>query len=70
MKKLFIMVAVAVALSLTGCDGGNQKASKGAQLAEQLDKAVEMQDTAAALAAEKAIREAEKEIMAIVEAKL
>ena len=65
MKKLILMVAVAVAMSLAGCESGSKYAEQGKQMAEQLDKAVEMQDTAAALAADKAIHEAEQEILAL-----
>ena len=65
MKKMILTVAAVVALSLMGCQGGDSQSTiKGRELAQQLDQAVEKQDTAAALAAEKAIREAEAEIIA------
>lgn len=67
MKKMILSVAAVVALSLMGCQGStsdSQYTIKGRELSQQLDQAVEKQDTAAALAAEKAIRDAEAEIIA------
>ena len=64
MKKMILLVAAAVALSLVGCQGDSEYTIKGREMAKQLDQAVEKQDTAAALAAEKAIRDAEAEIIA------
>ena len=61
---MILLVAAAMALSLMGCQGDSEYTIKGRELSLQLDKAVEKQDTAAALAAEKAIREAEAEIIA------
>lgn len=62
MKKFNWLMAAFVALSLMGCDGSSQYTRQGKKLALQLDESVEKQDTAAALAAERAIREAEKQI--------
>ena len=62
MKKMILSVAAVVALSLMGCQGSasdSQYTIKGRELSQQLDQAVEKQDTAAALAAEKAIRDAD-----------
>ena len=63
MKKFNWLMAAVVALSLMGCDGGSEYTRQGKKLASQLDKSVEKQDTAAALAADEAIREAEKQIL-------
>lgn len=63
MKKFNWLMATVVALSLMGCDSGSEYTRQGKKLASQLDKSVEKQDTAAALAADDAIREAEKQIL-------
>lgn len=65
MKKMILLVAAVMALSLVGCQGDSEYTVKGREMAQQLDQAVEKQDTAAALAAEKAIRDAEAEIIAL-----
>ena len=64
MKKYMIMLAAAAMLSLVGCDSSTNYADQGKKLAQELDQSVEKQDTAAALAAEKAIRQMEKEVIA------
>ena len=65
MKKIILMMAAVVAISFTSCDSNSKYAAQGKQLAEQLDQSVEKADTAAALAAEIAIREAEKQVEAL-----
>lgn len=67
MKKIILMMAAVVAISFTSCDSNSNSkyAAQGKQLAEQLDQSVEKADTAAALAAEIAIREAEKQVEAL-----
>ena len=64
MKRFFILVAAVAALSLIGCTESDY-AKRGKEMAAQLDQAVEKQDKDAALAVDKAIREAEQEIMAL-----
>ncbi len=64
MKRFFILVAAVAALTLVGCTESDY-AKKGKEMAAQLDQAVEKQDKDAALAVDKAIREAEQEIMAL-----
>ena len=58
-----IMVAAVFMLSLVGCDAGTSYADQGKKLAQELDMSVEKQDTAAALPAEKAIRQAEQKVL-------
>ena len=57
MKRFFILVAAVAALTLIGCTESDY-AKKGKEMAAQLDQAVEKQDKDAALAVDKAIREA------------
>lgn len=64
MKRFFILVAAVAALTLVGCTESDY-AKRGKEMAAQLDQAVEKQDKDAALAVDKAIREAEQEIMAL-----
>jgi len=64
MKKILLIMAVAVAMSLTGCDSGTSSKSKGEQLSKQLDEQVEKKDTAAAIASDEMIRKVEAEITA------
>lgn len=64
MKKVLLMMAVAVALSLTSCDSGKDYKAKGEELSKQLDEQVEKQDTAAVLAADEQIRQLEEELIA------
>ncbi len=64
MKKYMILLAAAFMLSLVGCDSASKYTEKGQKLAQELDQSVEKQDTAAALAAERAIRQTEKEVIA------
>ena len=64
MKKFNFLMAAVVALSLISCDANNKYAAKGQELAQRLDKSVEQQDTAAALAAERDIHDFEQEVLA------
>jgi beta-phosphoglucomutase-like phosphatase (HAD superfamily) len=64
MKRFFILVAAVAALTLVGCTESDY-AKRGKEMAAQLDQAVEKQDNDAALDVDKAIREAEQEIMAL-----
>lgn len=64
MKKVLLMMAVAVALSLTGCDSNKDYKAKGEEMSKQLDEQVEKQDTAAVLASDEKIRQIEEEIIA------
>ena len=52
MKKLLLMTAVAVALSLMSCNGNTDYKAKGEQMSKQLDEKVEQNDTAGALASD------------------
>ena len=63
MKKLFLVMAAIVALSLVSCNKNDYK-TKGEQMAKQLDELCQQQDTAAVLELEKGIRDLEKEIAA------
>lgn len=62
MKKFNWLIAIVVALSIMGCKGESKYAALGNELATQLNNAVEKQDVAAAIAADMAIRENEKQI--------
>ena len=64
MKKVLLMMAVAVALSLTGFDSNKDYKAKGEEMSKQLDEQVEKQDTAAVLASDEKIRQIEEEIIA------
>jgi len=63
MKKIFLMLAAVVALSLMSCDG-NYKA-KGEEYAKQLDELCQKQDADAVLALDKTINEQEQSIAAM-----
>lgn len=64
MKKLLLMTAVAVALSLMSCNGNTDYKAKGEQMSKQLDEQVEQNDTAGALASDDAIRKVEADVVA------
>lgn len=67
MKKYFLFLAVAAALSLTGCnnsDNNKDYKAEAQELSKQLDEKVETQDTAGIIAADEAIRKAEADIIA------
>lgn len=64
MKKVLFMMAVAVALSLTSCDGGKDYKAKGEEMSKQLDEQVEMNDTAAVLSSDEQIRQLEEQLIA------
>lgn len=64
MKKILLMMAVAVALSLVSCEGKKDYKAQGEELSKQLDEQVEKQDTAAVLASDDFIRQLEAEIVA------
>lgn len=61
MKKLFIVMAAVVTLSLVSCENNDYK-SKGEQLAKRLDELCQKQDTSAVLELDESIRNIEKEI--------
>ena len=64
MKKFFLMMTVAMALSLVGCNGSKDYKAEGEELSKQLDEVVEQNDTAAALGTDESIRKMENEIIA------
>lgn len=64
MKKFILMMTVALALSLVGCNGSKDYKAEGEELSKQLDEVVEQNDTAAALDADENIRQMEEEIIA------
>ena len=64
MKKFILMMTVALALSLVGCNGSKDYKDEGEELSKQLDEVVEQNDTAAALDADENIRQMEEEIIA------
>ncbi len=65
MKKFFLMMTVALALSLVSCNGNKDYKAEGQELSKQLDEVVEKNDTAAALTTDESIREMEQEIVAL-----
>lgn len=64
MKKFLLMMSVAVALSLTSCQGDKNYKAKGEELSKQLNESVEKQDTASAISTDDQIRKMEEEIAA------
>lgn len=64
MKKFFLMMTVALSLSLVSCNGGKNYKAEGEDLSKQLDQVVEQQDTTAALSTDEEIRKMEEEIIA------
>lgn len=64
MKKFFLMMTAALALSLVSCNGNKNYKAEGQELSKQLDEVVEKNDTAAALNTDESIREMEQEIIA------
>lgn len=65
MKKFFLMMTAALALSLVSCNGNKDYKAEGQELSKQLDEVVERNDTAAALSTDESIREMEQEIIAL-----
>lgn len=65
MKKFFLMMTAALALSLVSCNGNKDYKAEGQELSKQLDEVVEKNDTAAALTTDERIREMEQEIVAL-----
>ena len=65
MKKFFLMMTAALALSLVSCNGNKDYKAEGQELSKQLDEVVEKNDTAAALTTDESIREMEQEIVAL-----
>lgn len=63
-KFLFMLMGIAITVSLFSCES-NQYKARGEKLAKQLDEQVELQDTAAVLATDQAIHDAEQEILAL-----
>lgn len=63
MMKFNWLLALVLTLLVMGCESESKYTALGKELATRLDKAVEKQDTAAALAADVAIRENEKQII-------
>ena len=57
MKKFFLMMTAALALSLVSCNGNKDYKAEGQELSKQLDEVVEKNDTAAALTTDESIRE-------------
>ena len=64
MKKFLLLAAVAVALSLTSCEGNKDYKAKGEEMAKQLDEQVAKQDTTSVLASDDEIRKIEEDIIA------
>ena len=65
MKKFFLMMTAALALSLVSCNGNKDYKAEGQELSKQLDEVVEKNDTAAALTTDESIREMEQGIVAL-----
>lgn len=63
MKKVLLIAAAAVAVSLTGCDNTPNYKAQGEQMAKELDRLVEQQDAAAVLAFEDSINNVEAQIV-------
>ncbi len=64
MKKIFLMMTAALALSLVSCNGNKDYKSEGQELSKQLDEVVEKNDTTAALQTDEQIRKMEQNIIA------
>lgn len=64
MKKFLLMMSVAVAMSLTSCQGDKDYKAKGEELSKQLNESVEKQDAASAISTDDEIRKMEEEIAA------
>lgn len=68
MKKFLMIVAVAVTMSLVGCNQGSELKAKyqaqGEQFATKLDAACQQADAAAILAVDDSIRIVEEEVVA------
>ena len=64
MKKFFLMMTAALALSLVSCNGNKDYKTEGQELSQQLDKVVEKNDTAATLQTDEQIRKMEQDIIA------
>jgi len=66
MKKVLLIMAAALALSLTGCNSNSNKDPKtqGEELSQQLNEQVEKQDTAAVLESDQQIRQIEETLIA------
>ncbi len=66
MKKLLVIVAFAVCVSLAGCikSGDKDYKAEGQKLADQLNEMCQRQDTAAVMQLDKQIRDMEQEVIA------
>ncbi len=63
MKKLMFIVAIALSLSLTGCQNKTDYKAQGEQLAKQLEELCQKNDTAAVIALNDSINAIENEIV-------
>ena len=63
MKKILLIAAAALAVSLTGCDTTPNYKAQGEQMAKELDRLVEQQDATAVLALDDSISTVENQIM-------
>ena len=64
MKKFFLMMTAALALSLVSCNGNKDYKTRGEELSKQLDEQVEKKDTTGVLSSDEMIRKLEAEIEA------
>ena len=64
MKKFLFIVTAIVAVSLVGCESKSSYTAEGERLAKELDRLVELQDTAALLALNDSIMNLEAQIQA------
>ncbi|MBQ9554929.1 MAG: hypothetical protein IJV05_01755 [Muribaculaceae bacterium] len=64
MKKILLMVAAVLALTLAGCQENKDYKALGEQMAQRLEQLCEQQDSAAVLALDDSIRIQLEEIMA------
>lgn len=65
MKKIFLMMAVVLSLSMVSCNGNKDYKTEGQELSKQLDEVVEQNDTTAALQLDEEIRKMEEEVIAM-----
>lgn len=65
MKKIFLMMAVVLSLSMVSCNGNKDYKAEGKELSKQLNEVVEQNDTAAALQTDEEIRKMEEEVIAM-----
>lgn len=64
MKKFLLMMTVALALFMVGCNDGKDSKAKGQELSKELNDVVQKNDTASALSIDESIREVEANLVA------